>query len=135
MVKYRFQTGKIMSTDKKQIKELILNNYHNGHELSDGELYRPLLHDSWRIFWINQDGKIEWADKETYISWYKPEKRDEKLKWKTEILSIDIEGNLAGAKIKIFNQEFGYLDFFQFMKSGDRWIMINKISERLRLKK
>jgi hypothetical protein len=53
------------------------------------------------------------------------------LQWKTEILSIDVEGNLGMAKIKIYNQDFGYLDYFQFMKKDSQWIMINKISERL----
>jgi hypothetical protein len=123
-----------MNNNKRQIKKLILNNYHKGHENSDGELYRPILHDNWKIFWINQDNKIEFADKETYISWYKPENIDKKLKWKTKILDIDIEGNLAAVKIKIFNQDFGYLDYFQFMKRDNQWIMINKISERLKMK-
>lgn len=120
-----------MLTDKNQIKELILNNYHKGHELSNGELYRPILHENWQIFWINQEKKIESADKETYISWYKPEKIEKRLKWKTKIIIIDIEGNLAIAKIKIFNQDFGYLDYFQLIKTKSRWIIVNKISERL----
>jgi hypothetical protein len=123
-----------MLTDKEQIKELILNSYHKGHEISDGELYRPILHDKWRIFWISQEKRINHTDKETYISWYKPEKIDKKLIWETKILNIDIEGNLAMAKIKIFNQEFGYLDYFQFMKEENKWVMINKISERLKEK-
>ena len=121
-----------MLTDKGQIEELILNNYHKGHELSNGELYRPILHEKWQIFWINQQKKIESADKETYISWYKPEKIDKSLKWKTEILNINIEGNLAIAKIKIFNQDYGYLDYFQLIKTEGQWIIVNKISERLK---
>jgi len=123
-----------MVKDKRQIKELLLNNYHKGHEFSDGELYRPILHDDWRIFWINQEKKLDSADKETYISWYKPEKIDKRLKWKTKIINIDIEGSLAIAKIKIFNQDFGYLDYFQFMKTESQWIIVNKISERLEMK-
>jgi hypothetical protein len=124
-----------MKSDKKQIKDLILKNYHKGHELSDGELYRPILHDQWRIFWINKEKNIESADKETYISWYQPELCDTKLQWKTKILKIDIEGHLAIAKIKIFNQVSGYLDYFQFIKSDDQWVMVNKISERLKIKR
>lgn len=81
---------------------------------------------------MNNDNNIEMADKETYISWYKPDKCDKRLKWKTKILNIDVEGNLASAKIKIFNQDFGFLDYFQFMRKGNQWIMINKISERLK---
>ncbi len=120
-----------MENEKKQIEDLILNYYHKGHEISDGELYRSILHDNWQIFWINQDDKVECTDKDTYISWYKPENRNERLKWTTEILSIDIEGKLAIAKIKIFNQDFGFLDYFSLMKEDGKWWIVNKISKSL----
>jgi hypothetical protein len=123
-----------MNTDKKKIKDLIMKNYHRGHEIFDGEYYRPILHDRWRMCWINREKKIDFADKETYISWYQPELCDTKLQWKTKILKIDIEGNLAIAKIKIFNQVSEYMDYFQFIRSGDQWMMVNKISERLKIK-
>ncbi len=120
--------------DKEIIKEILLNNYHKGHETSNGELYRPIFHKEWRIFWINEDSdKIEFTDKETYISWYKSENIVPELKWVTNILNIDIEGNLATAKIKIANQEFGYMDYFQLMRIKNKWIIINKISERIKV--
>jgi len=120
-----------MNTVKKQIEDLILNYYHKGHELSDGEMYRSILHPNWHIFWINQNSKIECTDKENYMSWYKPENRNKKLKWTTEILSVDIEGDIAVAKIRLFNQDFGYLDYFSLMKEEGKWWVVNKISKSL----
>lgn len=120
-----------MNDSKKQIENLLFNFYVKGHELSDGELYRSILHDDWQIFWMNQEGEIESTDKENYISWYKPENRNERLKWNAEILLLDIEENLAIAKVKLFNQDFGYIDYFNLMKEKGKWQVINKISKSL----
>jgi hypothetical protein len=117
--------------EKNLIKRAIMEYYHNGHVQSDGELYREILHDIWKIFWINEEGKIASSDKEEYISWYKPENRNDGLEWKTEFYYIDISGNIGSAKIKISNQEFGYIDYFNLMKEGDRWWIVNKISRSL----
>jgi hypothetical protein len=119
--------------DYQEIRRMILDFYHRGHELSDGELYRNILHDQWKIFWLNPEGKFGTADKETYISWYQPEKRDGNLEWTTEILNIDISGDLASAKVRIKNQQFGYLDFFNLMKLQGKWWMMHKISQRIQV--
>jgi len=119
-------------TSKKQIEDLLLNFYHKGHELSDGELYRPMLHDNFSIFWINNGKKIESTDKEDYISWYEAENRNTKLRWQTDILSIDVEGDIASAKVRIYNQNFGYLDYFNFMRENGKWFAVNKISKKLK---
>ena len=105
--------------------------YHEGHVQSDGELYKEILHDIWKILWINEEGKIEYADKEEYISWYKPEDRNDNLEWKTEFYYIDVSGNIGSAKIKISNQEFGYIDYFNLMKENGKWWIVNKISRKL----
>jgi hypothetical protein len=117
--------------DDQEIRSIILDYYHRGHELSDGELYRPILHDHWKIFWLNTAGQLETADKQTYMSWYQPEKRDGNLQWTTEIFNIDISRNLASAKIRIKNQQFGYEDYFHFMKLEGKWWIVHKISQRL----
>jgi len=120
-----------IETSKKQIEDLLLKYYHKGHELSDGELYRPMLHDNFSFFWINNKNKIEITDKEDYISWYEAENRNKKLNWQIEVLSLDIEGELASAKVKIYNQNFGYLDYFNFMEENGKWLAVSKISKKL----
>ena len=114
--------------EKEKIKKAILSYYHEGHVQSDGTLYDEILYHDWKIMWINQDDKIEQADKKTYMAWYKPEDKNEDLKWKTEFYYIDISENIGSAKIKIYNQEFGYIDYFNLMKENGRWWIVNKIS-------
>ena len=117
--------------EKELIKKAIMEYYHEGHVQSDGELYREILHDIWNILWISEDGKIESADKEEYISWYKSENKNDSLEWKTELYYIDVSGNIGSAKIKISNQDFGYIDYFNFMKENGKWWIVNKISRKL----
>ena len=120
-----------MDAAKKQIEKLILDFYLKGHELSDGELYRNILHPDWKMFWFSKHGHVEYTDKETYISWYKPENSNERLKWHAEILHLDIEENLAIAKVRIYNQDFGSINYFSLMKEKGEWQIVGKISKSL----
>ncbi len=97
-----------MQSDKEKIKKAIMDYYHKGHVKSDGEQYREILHDEWKIFWLDQQNNLQIADKETYISWYKPDNVDNRLTWNTQFYYIDVSGDLASVKLKISNQQFGY---------------------------
>jgi aldose sugar dehydrogenase len=120
-----------LKTEKEKIKNAIYDYYHEGHAQNSGELYKDILHKKWKIMWINEEGNIESTDKKTYMSWYKPENIDKALKWKTKIYYIDISRNIGSAKIKITNQEFGYIDYFNLMKEDNKWWIVNKISRSL----
>ncbi|MGY5855654.1 MAG: nuclear transport factor 2 family protein [Candidatus Thorarchaeota archaeon] len=114
------------------IKKAIMDHYHEGHVQFKPELYDGILHDDWKFFCFNKEGKLELVDKETYKSWYNPEDRDDKLEWYTEILNIDITGNNASVKLKIGNQTVEYTDYFNMIKVEDKWWVVNKISSAKR---
>ena len=120
-----------MDAAKNQIEKLILDFYLKGHELSEGELYRNILHPEWKMYWLNQNDQVENTDKETYISWYKPENRNERLQWNAEIIHLDIEGSLAIVKVRIYNQDFGSINYFSLMKEKGEWQIVGKISKSL----
>ena len=120
-----------MDAAKNQIEKLILDFYLKGHELSEGELYRNILHPEWKMYWLNQNDQVENTDKETYISWYKPENRNERLQWNAEIIHLDIEGSLAIVKVRIYNQDFGSINYFSLMKEKGKWQIVSKISKSL----
>ena len=117
--------------EKEVIKKAIINYYHKGHVKSDPKLYENILHDEWRIFYLDKNGKLEIADKRTYMSWYDPKKADKTLEWKTEFFYIDVSKHLASVKLKIKNQKFGYIDYFNLMKIDGKWWIVHKISHSL----
>ena len=118
--------------DEASIKKAIMDFYHEGHVQFKPELYDEILHDDWKFFLFNKEGKLELVDKETYKSWYSPEDRDDKLEWYTEILNIDVTGNNASVKLKIGNQTVEFTDYFNMIKIEDRWWVVNKISSAKR---
>ncbi len=114
------------------IKKAIMDFYHEGHVQYKPELYDEILHDDWKFFYFNREGKLEIVDKKTYKSWYDPADRDDKLEWYTEILNIDISGDNASVKLKIGNQTVEYTDYFNMIKVEGRWWVVNKISSAKR---
>ena len=119
-------------SDEEKIKKAIMDYYHEGHVQYKPELYDGILHDDWKFFYFNREGALELVDKETYKSWYKSEDRNDKLKWYTEILDIDITGNNASVKLKIGNQTVEFTDYFNMMKIDGKWWVVNKLSSAQR---
>jgi hypothetical protein len=117
--------------EKEAIKKAIMNYYHEGHVKSDPSLYEKVLHEEWKIFYLDKNGRLKTADKTTYMSWYDPKKVDKTLKWKTEFFYIDVSKYLASVKLKIKNQKFGYIDYFNLMKIDGKWWIVHKISHSL----
>ncbi len=118
--------------EEERIRSAIMDYYHEGHVQYRPELYDEILHDDWKFFYYDREGKFSIADKETYKSWYKPEDRNDKLKWYTEILDIDITENNASVKLKIGNQTVEFTDYFNMMKIDGKWWVVNKLSSAQR---
>jgi hypothetical protein len=94
----------IKRMEKESIQQVILDYYHEDHALSDNE---------------------------KYISRYKPGDSDKNLNWNPWFYYIDISGNIAVVKIRIANQKFGYIDYFNLIKEEDTWWIVNKITREL----
>ncbi len=122
----------IRMIEKTKIEQAIMDFYHEGHVQSKPELYDEILHDDWKFFYYDQEGNFKIVDKETYKSWYNPEKRNDELKWYTEILNVDITGNNASVKLKIGNQNVEFTDYFNMMKIDGKWWVVNKLSSAQR---
>ena len=120
------------SSEIKKIKKAIMDYYHEGHVKSDPKLYNEILHDDWKIFYFNKKGELEQADKKTYMSWYDPNKNDTTLNWKTTIEYIDVSEELASVKLRIENQKFGFIDYFNLMKIDGKWWIVHKISRSIK---
>lgn len=121
----------VYQKDREVIRKAVMDYYHQGHVVADPKLYENILHDEWRIFWLDKNGKLKMADKKTYMSWYDPKKADKTLKWETKFVYIDVSKNLAAVKLTIKNQKFGYTDYFNLMKIDGKWWIVHKISQSL----
>ncbi|MHA1995565.1 MAG: nuclear transport factor 2 family protein [Candidatus Hodarchaeales archaeon] len=114
--------------EKKQIKQAIMTYYHEGHVKEDPKLYEQILHEKWKFFLHDEDGKLRVVDKIEYYSWYNPENPDMSLNWKTTFKYVDVTDMIGSAKIVIENQKVRYTDYFNLMKIEDTWWIVHKIS-------
>ncbi len=119
---------------KKEIKQAILDYYHEGHAQSDPKLYEGILHPDWKFFMLKEDGQLEIVDRDKYMSWYNPDEVDRSLNWETKVFQVDVTGKVASAKISIENQNVKYVDYFNFIRQDNKWWIVNKISHPFRKK-
>ncbi|MFC1724441.1 nuclear transport factor 2 family protein [candidate division KSB1 bacterium] len=119
------------TNDKKEIdiiKRSVMDYYHEGHVKNDPELYEQILHDEWKLFWLDDNGKLQIADKKEYLSWYKPEEVDKTLHWETEFFYVDVTENIAAVKLRLECEKVMYIDYFNMMKIKGTWQIIHKVS-------
>jgi hypothetical protein len=108
------------------IKDALEKFYVQGHALYDPGLYMEILHPSWKMFHLI-DGVLEKVDREEFCRWYEPQNRDPELEWESEILDIDLTGEVAHAKLRLENQRVCYLDYLNLMKIDNKWWIVHKI--------
>lgn len=117
-----------MEQEVDAIKQAIMDYYHEGHAKSDPGLYEEILHDEWKFFYVDAEGKLQITDKAKYLSWYQPENYDESLEWETEFYYVDVKGTVGAAKIRLENQKVRYTDYFNLVKLKGKWWIVHKIS-------
>jgi hypothetical protein len=122
------QPANDIELEKAAIRKAILDFYHEGHVKSDPELYKQILHDEWKFFWFDNQGKLRITEKSEYLSWYDPENVDPDLKWETEFYYVDVTDNIGAAKIRLECQKVRYIDYFNLVKLNGKWRVVNKLS-------
>ncbi len=73
-----------------------------------------------------RDEKVVIYDRATYLGFFKPGPRKENSAGK--IISIDITGPIAAAKVELETPKRLFTDYFNLMKLKDRWYIVDKIS-------
>jgi hypothetical protein len=116
--------------EKGAIRRIIMENYHEGHSRYDPALFEKILHSEWKLFYLDEEGMLGIVNRDEYLGLYDASKRDPRLKWRTKIHYINVDEDIASAKLRIANQDFGYVDYFNLMKLEGRWWIVQKISRR-----
>jgi aldose sugar dehydrogenase len=75
-----------------------------------------------------RDGKFNDIPRAEYLSRFKPRAKPDSLF--TRIISIDITGNIAAAKTEIDTGKDIFIDYFNLIKTDERWFIVDKIAVR-----
>ncbi|WP_340680693.1 nuclear transport factor 2 family protein [Paraglaciecola sp.] len=112
--------------DQKQITQT-LNNYISGTSFNDPSLVKSAFSEKAQLLLDKKDQEIWLVSSDEYASWFR--NNEGKFNGRVgEILSIDIEGNIATAKAEILLPSKGkrYIDMFLLKKLSSGWKVMSK---------
>ncbi|MFK8007871.1 MAG: nuclear transport factor 2 family protein [Saprospiraceae bacterium] len=113
-----------VSADKALIEQTI-ENYFTGWITNDTTKIGSAMDITCQLKNI-KDNKVVIYDRATYLGFFKPGPPKENSHGK--ILSIDITGPIAAAKVKLETPKGLFTDYFNLIKLENQWYIVDKIS-------
>ncbi len=111
--------------------EEAVNYYIEGTIQRDFEILTKGWHDEAKMFGLDKDNKLVIYDKDFWKTNLAKKIEDPKYKRTSEILSLDIVGTIASAKVQtVVEHSKGsviYMDLLNLLKIDDKWQIVNKI--------
>jgi len=121
-----------MTTKEELTKvEEAVSYYMKGAIKRDFEYLAKGWHDEAKMFGIDKEKKLVIYDKKFWKENFEKPIEDPKYKRTSEILSVDIVGTIASAKVKtVVESSKGsviFMDLLNLLKINDSWQIVNKI--------
>jgi len=114
--------------DEQQIRET-LQTYIDSMYESSAEKARVAFHPNAKVTGYLEDGLHEMTTEDFagFVAAQQPSPRDKGETIELEILSIDIAGDTAAARIRDNYLGLNFLDSISLLKSDGRWSIYNKL--------
>ncbi|WP_199608940.1 nuclear transport factor 2 family protein [Flocculibacter collagenilyticus] len=115
------------SHDIQQIEQT-LSNYIEGTSFNDQSKIKNAFSKQAKLLLEDKNKKIKSVDVNEYASWFKTKNKGKFNGRIGEILSIDVEGGIATAKVEILlpSKSTRYVDLFLLKKLATGWKVISK---------
>jgi hypothetical protein len=111
------------SATEKALLESTLLDYLEGGTVGDTVRLNRAFHPSASMKFV-RDGKFEDVPIDQYLSRIKV---GEKQNRSTRIVSYDISGTAAQARVESQYPTFKFIDYFNLLKFNGRWLIVSKI--------
>jgi hypothetical protein len=114
--------------DEQQIKAVIQTYFDSLHE-SSAEKARAAFHPDAKITGYLEDGlhQMTLDDFAGFVADQQPSAKEKGEPERLEILSLEIAGNTAAARIREDYLGLTFLDSISLLKTGDGWTIYNKL--------
>ncbi|MEJ1238342.1 PQQ-dependent sugar dehydrogenase [Chryseolinea sp. T2] len=116
----------LTASDRSAVGELI-QAYFDGWATGDTARLGRAMHATCHLKYF-RDGAFTMMDRAKYLSLQKLHARNKDLV--TQIVALDITGNTGSAKAEIITVNDRFTDYFNLMKDGSLWYIVDKISTR-----
>ncbi|WP_350285075.1 nuclear transport factor 2 family protein [uncultured Croceitalea sp.] len=113
-------------SDKEQIAETV-SYYLDGGTNNDFDMLKKAFHENATMKFIAGDGYREVNALAFFKKGIKPGPKQNR---KTSIVSIDVMGTAAAAKLKIEYSNFHFIDYMNLLKIDGEWKVVSKIFYR-----
>lgn len=113
--------------DKAQIETLIKDFYFEGWMTGDTAKVGKAMHASCKLKYY-RDNTFTEVSRADYLSRFKP--RAKEVGTEGRIISLDITGNIASAKCELETPKAVFTDYFNLIKTGEGWSIVDKVSTR-----
>lgn len=111
----------------KALIEKTVSYYLEGGTNNDFETLKKAFHQNATMKFVTNDGYKEVNALEFFKKGIKPGPKQNR---KTSIVSVDITGTAASAKLKIAYDTFNFIDYMNLLKIDDEWKVVGKIFYR-----
>lgn len=113
-------------TDEKgRIETLIKDLYFEGWMTGDTVKVGKAMHATCHLKFY-RDSTFNDISRADYLSRFKPRAKDPGTSGR--ILSIDVTGNIASAKCELETPKALFTDYFNLIKTGEGWFIVDKVS-------
>ena len=117
--------NEIVSIDEKALIRNTIETYFEGWMTGDTSKLGEAMHQTCQLKNVKED-KVLIFDRATYLGFFKP--RSRRVNSGGRIIDINVTGNIASAKCNIETPERLYTDYFNMMKLGGQWYIVDKIA-------
>lgn len=108
-----------------QAIETTVNSYFDGWGTGDSTKVGKAMHSTCHLKFF-RDGKFTDISRNDYLSRFTPHARPDSLI--TRIASVSITDNIASVKAEIITATHIFTDYFNMIKTDERWFIVDKIS-------
>jgi two-component system, LytTR family, sensor kinase len=99
--------------------------YLQGQATGRGEFMRQAFHPDAKLFFI-RDGKVSQVTLDEFASKFTGKPRDDEAKRKRRVVSVDVTGTAAVAKIDLDYPDAHFVDYMSLLKVDGSWKIVNK---------
>jgi len=103
-----------------------LELYLKGHATGDGEYFRKAFHADARIQGI-RDGKLVSRTREEFAAGASGKPADDEADRKRRIVSVDVVGDAACAKLELDYPKVRFTDYMTLLKVDGEWKIMSKV--------
>jgi hypothetical protein len=116
------------TSDLSKIESVITNLYFEGWMTGDTAKVGKAMHSTCHLKFY-RDNQFTDLSRAEYLSRFKPKAKEEGTYGR--IMSLDITGNIASAKCELETPKALFTDYFNLIRMGDTWYIVDKISTRV----